>query len=174
MRRFSAKALLALLPCAGCASIATTVNGSRSVVPFGEVAASESRRVFTSRLQAEGDRAKGVEPGSQGDCWGTVRLVVNDDDSFEYLITIHNPTGETFTAAHLVRRTPGGESGSVATLFSDVSLGDRYMQLRGTISVDRDERAAVLAEEIRERPGDFLVTVASRAVPDGAIVGTVE
>lgn len=174
MRRLSAKALLALLPCAGCASIATTVSGSRSAVPFGAVAASENRRIFTSRLQAEGERAKGVEPGSGGGCWGTVRLVVNDDDSFEYLITIYNPTGETFTGAHLVRRSPDEHGASVATLFSDVSLGDRYMQLRGTIALDRDRKAAVLAEEIRERPGDFRVTVASRALPEGAIVGTVE
>jgi hypothetical protein len=103
-----------------------------------------------------------------------VRLVVNDDDTFEYLITIYNPAGESFTGAHLLRRGAESKGESVATLFTDVSLGDRYVQLRGTLSVNRDQSAAVLAEEIRERPGDFVVSVASRATPLGAMSGAVE
>ena len=175
VRRFSAKALLLVLPCAGCASIATTVKGSRSVVtPTGEVSSSTTRRVFSSRLQGERDSSAKVAETSEGGCWGTVKLVVNDDDSFEYLITIYNPTGQTFTGAHLIRKSPDELGAAVATLFSEVSLSDPYMQLRGTVSVNRDRKGAVLAEEIRERPGDFLVTVASRAIPAGAIVGTIE
>lgn len=175
MRRLSAVALVAVLPCIGCASIATTVKGSRSVVaPTGEVSSSTTRRVFSSRLVGERERAAKVPEGSERDCWGTVRLVVNDDDSFEYLITIYNPAGQTFTGAYLVRKHPDQHGAAVATLFTEVSLSDQYLQLRGTVSVNRDRRNAVLAEEIRERPGDFLVSVASRAVPNGAIVGTVE
>lgn len=163
-------------------SIATTVNGSRSVVPFGEASATTSRRVFTSHLisdKSRAEQASGVTSGEKG-CWGTVKLTVNDDDTFEYLVTIFNPTGETFTGAQLLRRSadPQGSGalggGAVATLFSDVSLSNRYLQLRGTISVNRDRSSATLAEEIRERPGDFQVSVFSRAMPKGAIAGAVE
>lgn len=104
-----------------------------------------------------------------------MKLTVNDDDSFEYLITIFNPAGESFTGAQLLRKGGSdGRSQPVATLFSDVSLGNRYVQLRGTVSVNRDQSAATLAEEIRERPGDFLVSVFTRAMPHGAIAGPVE
>ncbi|MEO7965991.1 MAG: CHRD domain-containing protein [Gemmatimonadaceae bacterium] len=175
MARISVRALIALLPCAGCASIATQVNGSRSVVPFGDITPSTSRRVFTSHLLGDKAReAAATAQTSEDGCWGTVKLTVNDDDTFEYLITIFNPVGETFTGAQLLRRSPNASGTSVATLFSEVSLGNRYVQLRGTISVNRDRSAATLAEEIRERPGDFLVSVSTRAIPHGAMTGPVE
>lgn len=104
-----------------------------------------------------------------------MKLTVNDDDSFEYLITIFNPNSETFTGAQLMHKlATDGRSQAVATLFSEVALGNRYVQLRGTVSVNRDQSAATLAEEIRERPGDFLVNVFTRSMPHGAIAGPVE
>jgi hypothetical protein len=139
------------------------------------MAPTASRRVFTSHLlEAKGPDAHATAATADKGCWGTVKLTVNDDDTFEYLITIFNPAGETFTGAQLLRRAPDPHGATVATLFSEVSLGNRYVQLRGTISVNRDLSVATLAEEIRERPGDFMVTVATRSTPQGAISGPVE
>lgn len=105
------------------------------------------------------DRPSTAPRAPRSRAWGTVRIVVWDDDRFEYLATIYNPRGETLTGA-VLRRTGGDESdGAVATLFSDVSLRSPYIQLRGSVSVSRDERAALLSEEMRERPSGFTVRV---------------
>lgn len=179
------RSLLLAFPCAACASIATTVSGSQASIPAvagsREMPGTTLRRIFRSQLQ--GDRGARDEPASATTgpraatrAWGTVRIVLSDDDSFEYLLTLYNPAGETFTSAH-VHRGEENESDHgemVATLFSDVSIDDRYVQLRGTVLVGRDQRAAVLASEMRERPGDFEVKVHTMAHPDGPIRGRIE
>lgn len=139
------------------------------------------RRIFTSQLQ--GDRTARDEPATATarpraatKAWGTVRLVLSEDDSFEYLITLYNPAGETFTSAH-VHRGEENESDhgeTVATLFSDVAIDDRYVQLRGTVLVGRDQRADVLASEMRGRPSDFEVKVHTMSHPNGPIRGRIE
>lgn len=155
--------------------MATQARVARSAVGMDGRSTGSSRRIFTSRLTASDDRPT-LTPSSAGTtAWGTVRIVVNDDDSFEYLATIYNPRGETFTAGYL-RRQGGAEGGAVlATLFSDLTLRTQYIQLRGTVSVARDARAALLAEELRENPRTFSVTLHTPTSPrSGAIRGTVE
>lgn len=132
------------------------------------------RRVFTSRLSA-GDSLPSTTPTVGSQAYGTVRIVVNDDDSFEYLATIYNPMEEAFTGAFL--RRAGGALGDdvVATLFSDVALRSRYIQLRGTVSLPRGGSAEELAEELREHPRTFAVSVHSASASGrGAIRGTIE
>jgi hypothetical protein len=151
--------------------MATQARVSRTASVIGVHASPTVRRVFTFRLSAR-DSLPTLEPRAGGSrAWGTVRLVVNDDDSFEYLATIYNPDGEAFTGA-VVRR---GAGEVLATLFSDVTLRERYIQLRGTVSIGRGARADVLAEELRENPRAFTVSVLAAGAPSlGAIRGTVE
>ncbi len=133
------------------------------------------RRVFTSRL-SPADAIPSTTPATGGSqAWGTVRIVVNDDDSFEYLATIYNPMGEAFSGAFL--RHDGGAEGDgiVATLFSDVALRSRYIQLRGTVSLPHGASAGLLAEELREHPREFAVSVHSASAPTRwAIRGAIE
>ena len=175
MIRSTLLAFLALCPCAGCAAIATQVNVSRSAPALGTYSPSRVRSVFTARLTSE-EKLPSVAPEPRGSvAWGTVRIVVNDDDSFEYLATIYNPRGETFTSAFL-RRGGASEGGEIlATLFADVTLRGPYIQLRGTISVSRESSADALADELREHPHGFSVSVHTPASPRaGAIRGSVE
>lgn len=174
--------LIALLPCTACASIATAVNVSRSAQPGSAEVGSTNpnatavRRVFTVQLVSDRERlAKEPLPIDER-TWGTARVVVNDDDSMEYLVTLYNPTGEAFTEAHVHRgEANNGDHGeTVATLFADVALRDRYVQLRGTVMVHRDQQGSVLAEELRNNPGEFEVRVHSAKEPAGLIRGRVE
>lgn len=151
--------------------MATRAQASRTASIMGVHASPTIRRVFTSRLDAV-DTLPALEPRVRGSrAWGTVRLVVNDDDSFEYLATIYNPDAEAFTGA-VIRRASGEV---LATLFSDVTLREPYIQLRGTVSLGRGGRPDVLAEELRENPGAFVVCVQGPGAPGrDAIRGPVE
>jgi hypothetical protein len=155
--------------------MATQVSVSRSTSSLGAHAKSPVRRIFTSHLRSADDRPTVTPTVAASEAWGTIRIVVNDDDTFEYLATIYNPRGEAFIGAYL-RRGGTTEGGTVlATLFSDVTLRSPYIQLRGTVSVSRDARAGVLAEELREHPRDFSVSVhTSTSTRLGAIRGVVE
>ena len=148
--------LVAVLP--GCASMATQGSAARSAVSVGLSAYGTGRRVYVSRLSArEPSPTVAPEPSATA-VWGTIRLVVNDDDSFEYLATLHNPGRQAVTAA--VLRREGGEPGAVlATLFSETTLRGRYLQLRGTVTLRPDVRAAALIEELREHPRAFALVV---------------
>lgn len=179
MRQTLFLALTVVALCPACATMATQANLARSATTLSSHSPAPVRRVFTTRVTS-GDAAHRdrpvLEPTVSGSvAWGTVRIVVNDDDTFEYLATIYNPRGETFTGAFL-RRGDGEDGGAVlATLFSDMTLRSQYIQLRGTVSVARDARAGVLAEEIREHPRDFAVSVHTANSPRvGAIRGTIE
>jgi hypothetical protein len=131
---------------------------------------STARRIFTSHLSAEGPLASTTPMAGGSQAYGTVRIVVNDDDSFEYLATIYNPGNEAFTAAYLRRGSRAEGEDLVATLFSDVALRSRYIQLRGTVSVARGTSAGVLAEELREHPREFAISVHSSGAPSRAVI----
>lgn len=160
--------------------MATQVNVSRATPVVGSYAPMAMRSVFTSRLTSEATLSSAtlpsVAPTARGShAWGTVRIVVKDDDTLEYLATIYNPSGETFTCAYLRRDGAAARGDILATLFSDVALRNPYIQVRGTISVARDMNAETLADELRERPGSFTVSVhTSGGVATGAIRGVVE
>lgn len=155
--------------------MATQVSGARASVAMGGHAVSAARHVFTSRVTAADARPVLAPAKANSSAWGSVRIVVNDDDSFEYLVTIYNPQGETFTSGYLRRQGEENGGAVLATLFSDLTLRSQYIQLRGTISVARDARAAVLAEELRENPRAFAITLHTPSSPQGgAIRGTVE
>lgn len=186
---------LTLGPCVGCAAMATQVNVSRSSPLLGSYHPASVQSVFTSRLSASASASPSpsssasASPSSsassspasvapavrESEAWGTVRLMVKDDDALEYLATIYNPRGETFSTAYLRRGGASADGVIVATLFSDVALRTPYIQVRGTISLARNERAGALAEELRENPHAFGVSVhASPSAKGGTIRGGVE
>ncbi|GMV10571.1 MAG: hypothetical protein AMXMBFR55_23050 [Gemmatimonadota bacterium] len=175
---------LTLGPCVGCAAMATQVNVSRSSPLLGSYHPASVQSVFTSRLSASPSPSSSSSPASpasvapavrESEAWGTVRLMVKDDDALEYLATIYNPRGETFSTAYLRRGGASADGVIVATLFSDVALRTPYIQVRGTISLARNERAGALAEELRENPHAFGVSVhASPSAKGGTIRGGVE
>lgn len=170
---------LTLGPCVGCAAMATQVNVSRSSPLLGSYHPASVQSVFTSRLSASPSSSSSpasVAPAvRESEAWGTVRLMVKDDDALEYLATIYNPRGETFSTAYLRRGGASADGVIVATLFSDVALRTPYIQVRGTISLARNERAGALAEELRENPHAFGVSVhASPSAKGGTIRGGVE
>lgn len=154
--------------------MATQARTARVATIAAAHGVSPIRRVFTSRLSS-GDSLPSTTPSVGSQAYGTVRIVVNDDDSFEYLATIYNPGEEAFTGAYL-RRSGGTPSNDVvATLFSDVALRSRYIQLRGTVSLPRGVSAEALSEELREHPRSFAVSVHTAADPArGAIRGPIE
>lgn len=176
---------LTLGPCVGCAAMATQVNVSRSSPLLGSYHPASVQSVFTSRLSASPSSSASPSASSspasvapavrESEAWGTVRLMVKDDDALEYLATIYNPRGETFSTAYLRRGGASADGVIVATLFSDVALRTPYIQVRGTISLARNERAGALAEELRENPHAFGVSVhASPSAKGGTIRGGVE
>ncbi len=155
--------------------MATQAGVARSSAVVTMRPASAVRRVFNTRLSASETLPATLRPSTGGSsAYGTVRIVVNDDDSFEYLATIYNPSGEAFSSAVLRRSDQEGSTEVLATLFSDVTLRSRYIQLRGTISISRGASAGGLAEDLRERPQDFAICVLSASAPGVAIKGTVE
>lgn len=155
--------------------MATQMNVSRTTPGLGSYQAPTLRSVFTSRLTAEATLPSVAPEPRESDAWGTVRIVVRDDDTLEYLATIYNPRGETFTSA-FIRRGGANEGGEIlATLFSDVALRTPYIQVRGTISVSRESSAEALAEELREHPRSLAVSVhAPASTAAGTIRGIVE
>jgi len=144
-----------------------TTLGTRSTVPV--------RRVFVSHMNGQSrSELPGVSPVvSKTHAWGTIRVIVNDDETLEYLATLYNPSGESFSGAFL-RRGGADPADPVATLFSHVTLRSRYIQVRGTLSVARSERLGALTEEIRENPGGFVLTVHSDRVTEPILTGRIQ
>lgn len=166
--------LVTMVPCAACATMATEGRVARATAGMATRSAPAERRVFIAQVTGE-HSLPSTTPATPGQAWGTVRIIVWDDDRFEYLATIYNPRGETLTGATL-RRTSGDEDAApAATLFSDVALRSPYIQLRGSVSLSREERAALLSEEMRERPRNFSVRIFTAGGPaEGTLRGVVE
>ena len=75
--------------------MATQGNLVRASTAMGTHPRSAERRVFSTRISAAETRPVLEPTVGSSEAWGTVRIVVNDDDSFEYLATIYNPKGAT-------------------------------------------------------------------------------
>ena len=133
---------------------------------------------YTGRLVPSKEFALGSTPGADsGDggelrTSGTIRIVVREDDTFEYQVTVQNEELKTFTAGRLYRGNPGTRGVAVATLFSDLTLSDRSIQMRGTGTVSRGVNVRDLMKQLRQRPAEFVVRLESRASPAGALLGT--
>ena len=175
---------LALLATIGCASISglsrnddsnpgVAASQGTSVAPSRQGAVEYTGRLVPSKEFALG-RTPAADSGDGGELRtsGTMRIVVREDDTFEYQVTVQNEELKTFTAGLLYRMNPGTRGTAVATLFSDVTLSNRYIQMRGTGTVSRGVNVRDLMEQLRQRPAEFVVRLESRGSPAGALLGT--
>lgn len=169
---------LTLVPCSGCATMATEGRVARVSAGMTTRSAKVERRVFVAQVSGagEGESRPSLAPAvAASSAWGTVRIVVSADDRLEYLATFYNPRGETLTGASLLHRGSDALAAQVGTLFAGVALRSPYIQLRGTVSIARERRASVLSEELRERPRTFMVRVFTAGGPsNGTLRGVVE
>jgi hypothetical protein len=167
--------VLVVVPCAACATVATEGGVSRATTGMASRSAPAERRVFVAQVSGGDVRPSTAPHAPTSLAWGTVRIVVRDDDQMEYLATIYNPNGETITGASLWPASGEERGGPLATLFSDVSLRSPYIQLRGSVTHTRGVDAALLSEEIRERPPNFSVRMFTAGGPaGGALRGVLE
>jgi hypothetical protein len=102
---------------------------------------------------------------------GTLRIVVRDDDTIEYQVTVQNEQRRTFTGGHLYRGNPNAGGLEVATLFNGVSLSSRYIQLRGTGIIARHVDVTELMEDLRVHPADFVARIESRGASGASLLG---
>jgi len=162
-------ALLLLIPLAGCLDAATgdvaNVPAPTASVP-GETA---MRRVFSTGLTATAVDRKNGE--SRTFARGRVELKLRRDSTLEYHLNVYNPGAENFTAAHVYRAGKAGPP--VVTLFTNASLKDKYIQVRGT-GVLIDPVGKSLLDELRANPSAFYVSVRTAREPQGALRGTIQ
>ena len=127
------------------------------------------RRVFSTGLTAPVDR-KGAS-AARTFARGRVELKLRRDSTLEYHLNVYNPGAENFTAAHLYRAGKVGPP--VVTLFTNASLKDKYIQVRGT-GVLIDPVGKSLLDELRANPSAFYVSVRTTREPQGALRGTIQ
>jgi hypothetical protein len=165
---------IAIAAATGCASHPAQRAASRVDVrpPIRATRAS-----FTAEL-APADTLRQGDGGSVGTAAdgpsGRVRVVLLDDGQVEYELTLRLPRNTTYVAGHLLR--PGADTLNqvVATLFSDVTLSGRYVQLRGRGTFARTVRPAVLMDDIRLNPSGFVVRIEPRAGLSPELRGTLK
>ena len=161
-------ALLLLIPLAGCLDAATgnVPNVPAPTASTGEVAL---RRVFSTGLTApSGDKKSG---GARTFARGRVDLKLRKDSTLEYHLNVYNPGVENFTGAHIYRAGRAGPP--VVTLFTNASLKDKYIQVRGT-GVLIDPIGKPLLEELRANPTAFYVSLRTTREPQEALRGTIQ
>jgi hypothetical protein len=129
---------------------------SMKLTPVGAIASSESN---------PGANSAAPPPN------GTLKIVVKDDDSFEYQLTISNRARRAFGGAYVYHRIASPDS-VVMTLFSGETLAGRYIQLRGTGVVPRAINAHALAQSLRASPADYVFRVEARGRQGLALQGT--
>lgn len=160
--------VVAMLTLAGCAPFSGLT--ARPVVREARVPAPAPRRTdFTAVLLPSLDPAGAADTARPS---GTLRISWRQDLTLEYDLRIVDAHGVSFTSAQLLRRVPGREPETVATLFTDMRLTGPIAQMRGTGSVVRGVGAEVLADEIRGQPSAFLVRVTCATDSSAVLQGT--
>lgn len=164
------RALVLLISLTGCLDVAT---GNVANVPSPTAASAGDaglRRVFSTGLTAPtGDEKKTGRTSTFAR--GRVELKLRRDSTLEYHLNVYNPGHDNFTAAHIYR---SGRSGPpVVTLFTNASLKDKYIQVRGT-GVLIDPAGLALLEELRANPSAFYVSLRTTREPQGALRGTIQ
>jgi hypothetical protein len=161
MKRIAATIVL-LLAATGCASYSAPRAANRVDV---RPPVHSSRTSFTAELVP----ADTVRPGDGGSMAaaasgpsGRVRVVLLDDGMVEYQLSLRLTGSTTYVAGHLLRPDADSLNRVVATLFSDVTLSGRYVQLRGRGTLSRTLRPAELMDDIRLNPGSFVVRIEPR------------
>ncbi len=160
---------LCLLTATGCAAFsarqaARTPGGE--ALSGGEVRAHHHAPVAYSVRLAPRARPASADGGDDGDGQqvesrnsGSIRLIIDDDDTFEYQLTIQNQARRTYTSARIYRGDPENGGQLVATLFDDVAMGNRYIQVRGTALVQRALDSHQALDALRSHPDEYVFRV---------------
>lgn len=163
-------ALLLLIPLTACLDAATG-NVANVPAPTGAVPREVSaRRVFSTGLTAATAEKNG-STAARTFARGRVELKLRKDSTLEYHLNVYNPGVENFTGAHIYRAGRAGPP--VVTLFTNASLKDKYIQVRGT-GVLIDPIGKPLLEELRANPTAFYVSLRTTREPQGALRGTIQ
>jgi hypothetical protein len=168
MRAVSVCAVLALAACVDQAPTSIANNASRT--PSFSVTQEANPIVFNVQLRAENE----PNGASTSESKGSAHVKVYDDGTIEFLFTVNNKSGETYTRAH-IHKAAAGVNGPIHWDFLEAgnpvaSISDQPSQLRG---VARARAAAVLAD-LLANPSGYYVNVHSTAFPGGAVRGQLE
>ena len=169
MRAVSVCAVLALAACVDQAptSIATRATGT---TPSSSVTQQANPTVFNVQLRS----ANEPNGASTSESKGHAQVKVYDDGTIEFVFTINNKSGETYTRAH-IHKAAAGVNGPIHWDFLEAgnpvaSVSDQPSQLRGIARA----RAAAVVADLLANPSGYYVNVHSTAFPGGAMRGQLE
>ena len=169
MRAIRVCAVLAVAACAD-ATPTSSVAVLLSTPSIAELNEAAPPVVFNVILRAENEPNNASTSTSKGQA----QVTVGADGTMEFLFTINNKSGETYTRAH-IHKAPAGVNGPIHWDFLEAgdpvaSISDQPSQLRG---VARARAAAVLAD-LLANPDQYYVNVHSTAFPGGAVRGQLQ
>jgi hypothetical protein len=104
---------------------------------------------------------------------GTLKIVIAEDSTLEYRLTVYNDDRRTYRSARVYVGDPTDGGTVVATLFSDLSLSSRYIQVRGTATVSPSTDITDIVSRLRQRPSDFIFRLEPRVPAAGALTGSI-
>lgn len=169
MRVLAVCAALAVAACADMTTSSPEMTDAVELTSFASVS-EETPVVFNVTMRAENE----PNGASTSESKGAAQLKVFADGTIEFLLTVNNKSGETFTRAHIHKAVAGSNGGIHWDLLEAgnpvASLSDQPSQLRG---VARARTAAVLGD-LLANPSGYYVNVHSTAFPGGAVRGQVQ
>ena len=170
MRAVSVCAILAVAACVDQAPTNVASNTSRTNTPSFSVTQEANPIVFNVQLRSENE----PNGASTSESKGQAQVKIYEDGTIEFLFTVNNKSGETYTRAH-IHKAAAGVNGPIHWDFLEAgnpvaSLSDQPSQLRG---IARPRAAAVLAD-LLANPSGYYVNVHSTAFPGGAMRGQLE
>lgn len=100
-------------------------------------------------------------------------IVIGADNSLEYRLTVYNDDRRTYRSARIYLGDPIDGGTVVATLFADLSLSSRYIQVRGTATLSPLADLADVVSRLRDHPSEFTFRLEPRVPAAGALTGTI-
>lgn len=169
MRAVHVWAVLAVAACADETPTNVAANTNRSL-SFSAASDAAPPIVFNVVLRAENE----PNGASTSESKGYAQVMVEQDGTIEFMFTVNNKSGETYTRAH-IHKAPAGVNGPIHWDFLEAgipvaSISDQPSQLRG---VARPRAAADLAD-LLANPSGYYVNVHSTVFPGGAVRGQLE
>lgn len=170
MRAVSVCAILAVAACVDQAPTNIASNTDSIRTPSFSVTQEANPIVFNVTLLSENE----PNGASTSESKGHAQVKVYEDGTMEFVFTVNNKSGETFTRSH-IHKGAAGVNGPIHWDFLEpadpaTSISDQPAQLRG---IARPRAAAVLAD-LLANPSGYYVNVHSSAFPGGAVRGQLE
>jgi len=170
MRAVSVCAIIAVAACVDQAPTNIAGNTSSIRTPSFSLTQEANPIVFNVTLRSENE----PNGASTSESKGHAQVKVYEDGTIEFVFTVNNKSGETFTRSH-IHKGVAGVNGPIHWDFLEpadpaTSISDQPAQLRG---IARPRAAAVLAD-LLANPSGYYVNVHSIAFPGGAVRGQLE